>query len=184
MDSVLEHKKEIRTYMKDFRKSLSESEFTNKSILVFSKLIQSDYYNQANVILTYVSFKNETDTIRLIDYSLNIGKKVAVPKIINNIMDFYYINSLDELSRGFFGVMEPVDTTRKYSYVENSNDIIIVPGLAFDMDKSRLGYGGGYYDNYLKDKSITKAAICFKEQIIEHVPSQAHDIKMDIIITD
>lgn len=176
-------KKQIRMKVYDFRKNLSERDYLVKSKKIYKKIVESKWYLEADTIISYVSAKNEPDTIDLIKKAFIDGKKVAVPKVVNNEMEFYYINSLSELSEGYFGILEPVDTSN-LCIPEKVNAIMLVPGVAFDLNNNRTGYGGGFYDRYLSNHAIYKIAICFKEQIFGELPVEDFDIKMDEIITD
>lgn len=177
-------KKLIRTEMKKFRMSLSNEEYSYKNTLIYNKIINSEWYQNADTILIYVSFKNEVDTKNIIENSIKLGKAVAVPKIINGEMKFYYIDSLDELESGYFGVQEPKDISRPFEKKSEYGVIMLVPGLAFDKNNNRLGYGGGFYDRFLEKYEAFTVALCFKEQVLETIPTDKYDKRMDVIITD
>ena len=94
-------------------------------------------------------------------------------------MNFYKIDSYDDIQPGYFNIPEP-----KSNIKLRTPDIIIVPGVAFSYEFERLGYGGGFYDTYLCDKDILKIAICFEFQMMDKLPVEEHDIKMDMIVTE
>ena len=178
-------KNELRTRYKKIRNEILNKEI--KSNVITDKILDLDEYKSSNVICIYVSFSSEVITYNLIKKSLELGKTVAVPKIGNsNIMDFFIINSLDEFdSVNSLGIKEPKNNKK---IDKNDIDLIIVPGICFDRNKNRVGFGKGYYDKYLcnlPDKTI-KLGICFNEQILEneYIPCNKFDIKMDMIIFD
>ncbi|MBQ4068988.1 MAG: 5-formyltetrahydrofolate cyclo-ligase [Lachnospiraceae bacterium] len=176
-------KQQIRKIVYEFRNNLSYEDYHKKSSIIYNKIINSKWYLEADTIISYVSTNNEPDTFTLINKAFSDGKKVAVPKIINKEMEFYYINSLDELEKGYFGILEPVNINNK-CVPENVCPLMLVPGVAFDLNNNRTGYGGGFYDKYLSRHTVHTIAICFKEQIFEQIPIDEYDIKMNKVITD
>ena len=170
-------KKELRKEILYLRDNLEDR--YNKSMFIKNKLLDLDIYKESKAIALYFSMKSEVDTKELIKESLLLGKKVLLPRIINkNKMIFIEINDNTEYERNSFGVMEPIGEEYK------DIDLIIVPGVAFDKNNNRLGYGRGYYDKYLSNKDIYKIGICYSEQLIDKIEVEEHDIKMDLIITD
>ena len=170
-------KKELRKEIIYLRDNLEDR--YNKSMIIKNKIMNLDIYKNSKVIALYSSMKSEVDTKELIKESLELGKKVLLPRILNkNKMIFIEINNDTNYERNTFGVLEPIG-------IEEKNiDLMIIPGVAFDKDNNRLGYGRGYYDKYLKDKNIYKIGICFHEQLVDNIEVEEHDIKMDLIITD
>ena len=170
-------KKELRKEIIYLRDNLEDR--YNKSMIIKNKIMNLDIYKNSKVIALYSSMKSEVDTKELIKESLELGKKVLLPRILNkNKMIFIEINNDTNYERNTFGVLEPIG-------IEEKNiDLMIIPGVAFDKDNNRLGYGRGYYDKYLKDKDLYKIGICFHEQLVDNIEVDEHDIKMDLIITD
>lgn len=170
-------KKELRKEILYLRDNLEDR--YNKSVIIKNKILSLDIYKNSNVVALYSSMKSEVDTKELISESLELGKRVLLPRIINkNKMIFIEINKDTNYEKNNFGMLEPIG-------IEEKNiDLMIIPGIAFDKDNNRLGYGRGYYDKYLKDKNIYKIGICFKEQIVDNIDIEEHDIKMNLIITD
>ena len=170
-------KKELRKEIIYLRDNLEDR--YNKSMIIKNKIMNLDIYKNSKVIALYSSMKSEVDTKELIKESLELGKKVLLPRILNkNKMIFIEINKDTNYERNTFGVLEPIG-------IEEKNiDLMIIPGVAFDKANNRLGYGRGYYDKYLKDKDLYKIGICFHEQLVDNIEVDEHDIKMDLIITD
>lgn len=176
-------KKEIRRYITDRKNAMTEEEAALKSLCIQGLLLESREYAEAENIFVYVSYNREVITDGIIQESLKDGKSVYVPRINNeNVMEFYRIFSMkDDLKPGRFGILEPVgcclDDSRK--------GLMIMPGLAFDRDFHRIGYGGGYYDRYLeRENCLVKVALAFEFQIIDEVPHDEFDISPDMIITE
>ena len=157
-----------------------------KSKIITDRIKMSDAYKDAKVIALYKSFSSEVDTSELINYSIGINKIVALPKVVGNELVFYKINSLnDTLIKSEFGVEEPVENEVNL-IDENDIDLVIVPGICFDREKNRLGFGKGYYDRFLSNIDAKTIAVCFNEQILKTqiLPTNNNDIKMHQIITD
>ena len=146
------------------------------STIIVNKIINLDIYKESSVVALYYSLKDEVDTRDLIKSQ---DKTLLLPKIINDKIEFIKIDNDTKYKKSSFGVMEPVRTI-----YNGPIDIIIVPGVAFDRKLNRLGFGKGYYDKYLSCKDIYKIGICFNEQLIDTLPTDGFDIKMDLIITE
>jgi len=173
------NKQILRNKYKEIRKNIKDKEAQDD--IIFNKVINLEEYKQSDLILTYVSLKDEVDTIKLIKHSLEIGKKVAVPKCEGDNIVFYYINSLEDLEEGKFDILEP-----KANKLVNDfdNSICIIPGLAFDKQNNRIGYGRGFYDRFLQKYKGIKIGLTYKECICDKIDADENDIKMDIIITN
>jgi 5-formyltetrahydrofolate cyclo-ligase len=180
-------KSEIRQKMTTARNSLRDSDVKSRSSSILYGLEDLSPYKEASLILTYVSFQKEVDTKPLIQRALDAGKRIAVPACIpkGKILLPCEIRSLDELVPGTWGILEPPENSRKVVPAEEI-DLAVVPGLAFDRQFNRLGYGAGYYDRFLPKlkKKAVKAGICYSIQLIDQIPVEAFDIAMDIIVTD
>ena len=147
---------------------------------IFNKLLSNKYIRDSKLILIYVSFNNEVDTINIIKYFLK-NKLVAVPKIENNMMSFYYINSLSELTKGKYNILEPVTNNIVNDF---SSCVSITPGVCFSKNLYRIGYGKGFYDKfYSKYKEIYKIGLSYDECIIDNFKVDIYDQKLDEVIT-
>lgn len=153
--------------------------------LIFNNLLKSDILKKTEKILTYVSFRSEADTRQIINFVLDQKITLAVPKCgAEGKMDFFIINSLNELIPSDYGIPEPADN-RENLLTEFKNTICIVPGLAFDIKGKRMGYGGGYYDRFLSlHPEIITVGLCYNSLLSDLVPSEPHDISVDYIITE
>lgn len=147
-------------------------------------LFSCPLYINAKKVFCYVSFRDEAETFHILEESLQRGKKTAVPKVLGKReMEFYYIQNLDQLTPGTFGIPEPAGPPAEEA-VPAEDTLIIMPGSAFDCRGNRLGYGGGYYDTYLsRFPFCRRAALCFPEQLVPSVPAEPSDIPAEIIIT-
>ncbi|WP_310605438.1 5-formyltetrahydrofolate cyclo-ligase [Anaerosporobacter sp.] len=185
----MESKAQIRKQIKELKKNLSKEEIQIRSNQIAERFFSQPFYKQAENIYLYVSYNQEVNTLGMIPRILEDKKRVAVPKIIDGTMDFYEITSLNQLSEGEFGILEPVtcEPVSESEVWNSSSNLMIVPGLAFDKDGGRIGYGGGYYDCYIHKNSERiglKIAFAYDFQVLEHIEIESFDEKIDGIITD
>ncbi len=173
---LLKRKEIIRKQMLLKRKEINNKE--KISTIIVDKIINLDIYKKSRVVALYNSLSNEVDTNVLINKSLK-NKIVLLPRIINDKIEFIRIDNNTKYEKSNIGVMEPIGK----EYLGNI-DLIVVPGVSFDRERNRLGFGMGYYDKYLNNKNIYKIGICFNEQLISELPVNKFDIKMDLIITE
>ena len=175
-------KEELRKIVKGYRKTLSNEDAAIKSITILNKLFETEQYKNAECVYCYIDFRNEVKTMPLVRKALKDGKRVAVPRISGETMEFYYINGHDELEEGNFGIMEPSMACKLAS---ETDALMIMPGMAFDKDRHRIGFGGGFYDRYLeRENTHFKIALAYHFQIFEQVPHEPHDICPDMVISD
>ena len=156
-----------------------------KSQKIADKVRMLEDYKNAKIIAIYKSFSFEVDTTDLVHYALEDNKIVCLPKIENDEMKFYKITEGSRFIKNKFGIEEPEEY--KENFIDKSFiDLAIIPGLCFDTEKNRLGFGKGYYDRYLENTKIKTVGICFNEQILENelLPTTYYDVKMDLVITD
>lgn len=176
-------KKAAREFVRKRKKQMTVEEIKVKSKKILERLLKEPCFLQAETLYCYVSYNQEVMTKPLISRALAMGKKVAVPKVIGEEMEFIYLNSLDELARGYQGIEEPTGAT----VAKEDNVLMILPGLAFDKRGNRVGYGGGFYDRYLnrnQNNNYLKVAVGFDFQVMEHLEMEECDEPVDIILTE
>lgn len=187
MNEIKEKKLQIRREILNIRNSIDESQRILKSKIILNKLYRLSEFKKSKKILFYVSFGSEVNTIDAIKKTLSINKLVILPKVDskNRNLKLYQIDKIEDISPGYKNIFEPLEIEDKFFRITDI-DLIIVPGVAFDPYGNRLGYGGGYYDIVLSRKNVnTKTiALAFEEQLVELLPTEEHDIKVDIIITE
>ncbi len=182
---IRQEKMQLRGHYKSLRDSIPYDEKKAMDEKILRKITQLWSYRDEDVLLTYVSTGSEVDTTALIQYALNDGKIVAVPRCIKNTrnMEFYTIKSLDDLELGAFGVMEPIkDTCKKLD--DLSKGLCIVPALTFDKSGYRLGYGKGYYDRFLNNFDGRIIGVCYSFCLCGELPRGRFDRKVSSIVTE
>ncbi|MBN1353707.1 MAG: 5-formyltetrahydrofolate cyclo-ligase [Candidatus Omnitrophica bacterium] len=180
-------KHKIRAHIKEKIKSHSELEKSEKSAIIKARLFNEEEFKKANVVMFYVSLKDEVDTLGMIDEALEAGKRVCVPVILREEKRLIAGEIKDrkkDLERQHFGIYQPKEGHVSEVPLEDI-DLVVVPGIAFDSNNVRLGRGHGYYDRFLcavPDKAKT-IGLAFDFQVVQDLPKDSHDIPVSKTIT-
>ena len=155
------------------------------SAKIIEKIIQSPFYKNAKTIHTYVALPNEVDTHTLIEHAWKLGKKIIVPRVQpgSSMLEHYFITKLTDLEPGSFHLMEPNPNLCEKADPADA-ELVFVPGLAFDRNGNRLGYGKGFYDRFLTTQSSRKIGLAFELQVLTDVPVSTHDVAVNDIISE
>lgn len=175
----------FRAKSKEYREHLTADEKLRLDQKITNRFLNLWYYRDCDLLMTYVSTSIEVDTIPIIQKALEGGKRVAVPYCIAGTrnIDYYLINSLNDLAPGTFGVMEPiVGKCKKLELFDGA--LCIVPALSFDISGYRLGFGKGYFDRFLASIDIEKIGICYDSCIFDEVPRGRYDKQVNMIVTE
>ena len=182
----METKSSIRKKMLSLRDGMSDKERIEHSNTITETILGLDMVSRARDILCFVGYKSEVITMELITELLHRGKNVYVPRVNGDEMDFYRIDRVNDLKEGYKGIPEPAETCKDIYTGEKPEDtVMFMPGAVFAKDGSRIGYGKGYYDRYLAKYDImNRIALCFSVQLLDDIPSDAHDKKASVIVTE
>lgn len=185
----MEEKKRIRKQMLARRQELTHDEVVHKSEAIIQKVLQTNEYKESQNILLYADYCHEVMTRALFEDALLHKKKVYFPKTDGETgtMEFYQVVSVTQLYEGYKGIKEPkADADKRFVWKKEEDTLAIIPGVAFDVNGYRIGYGKGFYDRYLSDKRpISTIALAFACQITDDaIPVDVHDIKMDKVVTE
>ena len=177
-------KDKIRKEILEKRNTLSTEEVEKKSDLIIENL--GKFIKNAENIMIFMDMKNEVKITKLME--LYPEKSFFIPKITDSKNREMKINRYEEneLVLHKFGYYE---SSSSDFYNENILDIVIVPAVVFDLEKNRIGFGGGYYDTFLKkireeNKKVLFIGICYDFQIIEKVPAEEHDVVLDFVVSE
>lgn len=185
---MMQTKEDIRIEMKKRRQELSEQEAAEKSRKICEDIVALPIYKQTEVLYLYSAIQKEVNLSFLLETAWEQGKITAFPKVTGQgeekEMKFYRISSYSELSSGFRGILEPTAEE-----VVEADGLLIVPGLAFDLEKNRIGYGGGFYDKYIQrrrqqQKEDYIIGVCYERQMTALLPKEDTDRKVQTIITE
>lgn len=185
IDDIREYKSELRKKVRRQREEMSPEKKAVLDNELLKNILKLKQYKSNSTILTYVSTKIEVDTFGLINQALKDGKRLAVPRCIDNSreMEFYYINSIDQLEPRTFGVLEPVKEQCEL-LTDYSKGLCIIPGLVFDFEGYRLGYGKGYYDRFLSRFEGDTAGICYSFCVQWRLAHGFYDRRADLLVTE
>lgn len=166
-----------------------ESDRHEKSLEIQHRVLGLEEYQAARVVAAFVGVNSEVETVLLIEDRLAVRASTAVVYRQGPTLGMCLIHSLDELEVGSFGLWEPSSSLRADPLrrcLTNDVDLFLVPGLAFDLQGGRVGYGRGYYDSLLGDarKDAVSLAMAFESQIVDHVPMTEHDVPVDLVVTE
>lgn len=182
---IKQTKKEIREQYRRIREALPPEKRKSADEMIAKRLFDCAFYQNARFIYCYASLKDEAGTIMIIEEALRNGKRVALPRVRGKRrMEFCFIKSPADLKPGFMGIKEPGPWCPK-APAPFKESLVLMPGIAFDRNGTRAGYGGGYYDTYLEGHAeCIKAALAYSVQIAPEIPAAPADIKVDMIVTE
>ncbi|MEM5947439.1 5-formyltetrahydrofolate cyclo-ligase [Spirochaetia bacterium 38H-sp] len=174
-------KQELRGIILSETKALATEEKKRQSLIICNKIKQSNIWKKAKTIALYMPLKTEPDIRLLMEEAVKTKKRILLPVIENNTIELVLYKQDVPLVRHSLGFLQPKNTAKESILPE----LILVPGVAFDNNKKRLGRGGGYYDRLLSSlpPDCIKIGVCYSTQLTKEIPSEKHDIAMDIIIT-
>lgn len=180
----------LRALGKQARGRLTGKERDQKGKKAAQNLCALSEWQTAESFLLFVSFGTELPTRRLLETALLQKKAVYCPKVFpdEKRMEFYRIGGPEELKPGFGGILEPPEGKECFLAGKSGRALMVVPGTAFDRQGNRIGYGGGYYDRYVgaipeKSRPVL-AGLCFSCQLTERIAAKAHDVRMDLVVTE
>ena len=174
------NKQELRTMIRQKKRAMTETEIEQKSAELGRMLTQSDAYRNAKVIYGYLPYNQEVRTIPMLEQALRDGKRVAVPKVYGDEMRFIYISNLEGLENSEMGIPEPAADE---PVAEDPTALVLMPGLAFDPQGHRIGYGGGFYDKYLAaEPEHPTVALCYAFQMLPQLETDPFDIPVDLVL--
>ena len=175
-------KTSLRKQVAELRDGLSQEVRESKSREIGKRLYALPEFRAAGAILFFASFRSEVDTVTMIRHVLAAGKRVFLPKVKGRELALFEILDFDkDTAPGAWAIPEPRETK---PVTIHEVDLMIVPGLAFDENGNRLGYGAGFYDRILPTYRRMTVALAFEEQIVPDVPVSIHDIPVKKIVTE
>lgn len=173
----------LRKKAKEKVAMLPEEYCTRADEQIFRYAVSLPEYQDAETIFCYVGTKREINTMLIMQDAWKSGKKLGVPKCIaKGIMEVYEIKCPDDLQNGAYGILEP---KKGCTCIEPEEiDLAFVPCVTCSKDGRRLGYGGGFYDRYLEWADFPKAALCRSAIMEDVIPTDVHDLRMDMVISE
>ena len=168
------------------RRGLEAQQRVAKSRLIGESLCNSILFQQSKSIFCYVGSEDEVHTMDILQRVLAEGKQLSVPYITDaaqGVMEAAVLNKIEDLVPGIYDI-PTVPENRQCFLLGNAIDLVIVPGTAFDAAGRRIGMGGGFYDRFLQNTSVSRVALAYVCQIFDHLPVEEHDQQVDYIFTE
>lgn len=174
------NKQELRKAIRTRKRAMTEEEIERRSRSLCQKFLESDAYRACRTLYGYLPYNQEVRTLPILAQALADGKQVAVPKVYGDDMKFIVLTDLTQVSRGYAGIPEPIADE---PVAEDETALVLMPGLAFDPQGHRIGYGGGFYDKFLsREPNHPTLALCYEFQMVEHLETEEFDIPVDTVI--
>lgn len=174
------NKKQLRDQIRQRKRAMTEAEIVQKSESLAQQFLDSSLYQQAKTLYGYLPYNQEVRTLPILRQALADGKQVAVPKVYGDFMRFILLPDLSKVEKGYSGIPEPIADG---PIATDGTALVLMPGLAFDPQGNRMGYGGGFYDKFLQaEPNHPTVALCYDFQILPHLDAEEHDIPVDLVI--
>ena len=174
------NKTELRRMIREKKRAMTPAEIDEKSARLGELLRASEASQKADSIYGYLPYNQEVRTTPMLRQAQLDGKRVAVPKCYGDEMRFIWLDDLDRVEKGYANIPEPIDDG---PIADDPAALVLMPGLAFDAQGHRLGYGGGYYDRFLAaEPNHPTVALCFDFQMVDHLETQDFDIPADLVL--
>ena len=174
------NKKELRRTIRERKRSMTEAEIREKSEALAKLFLDSTEYRSARSIYGYLPYNQEVRTVPMLEQALLDGKRVAVPKCYGEEMRFIWMDDLSKVEKGYAGIPEPVADG---PVADDETALVLMPGMAFDREGHRIGYGGGFYDKFLaREQNHPKLALCYDFQMVDHLETEEFDIPVDKVL--
>ena len=179
-------KKDLRHQLRQIIDGISSEDLHHRSLQACNHLTATSVYSRSDVIMVFLSLPKEVDTTPLVLHAWRDGKRVLAPRVNweqRRMLPIEIVSLTDNISEGAMGLREPAEGT---PFALDQIDLVIVPGLGFDLEGNRIGRGRGFYDQFLAHEGWrgTSCGLAFEEQVVEHVPMGEHDVSVDMLVTD
>lgn len=173
-------KTELRRSIRARKRAMTEEEIEARSARLGQLFLASEAYKAAKTIYGYLPYNQEVRTVPMLEQALRDGKKVAVPKVYGEEMKFLYLDDLTKVAKGYAGIPEPIADE---PVADDETALVLMPGLAFDPEGHRIGYGGGFYDKFLAaEPNHPTLALCYEFQMLPKLGTEEHDIPVDTVL--
>lgn len=173
-------KKALRQQIREKKRAMTPEKIQEKSRLLAEKFLASRAYREAKAVYGYLPYNQEVRTVPILEQALRDGKRVAVPKCYGDEMRFLWMEDLSLVEKGYAGIPEPIADG---PVAEDPSALILMPGMAFDREGHRIGYGGGFYDKFLAaEPGHPTLALCYDFQVLDRLETEEFDIPVDEVL--
>ncbi len=173
-------KKTLRAMIREQKRAMTDQQIESASEKLGQLFRNTKLYAEANTIYGYLPYNQEVRTVPMLEQALRDGKRVAVPKVYGDEMKFVYLEDLSRVDTGYCGIPEPIADE---PVADDPTALVLMPGLAFDPQGHRIGYGGGFYDKFLsQEPNHPTIALCYGFQMVEHLETEEFDVPVDCVL--
>jgi 5-formyltetrahydrofolate cyclo-ligase len=173
-------KTELRNSIRAKKRAMTEEEIVSRSEALAQQFYASEAYKNAKTIYGYMPYNQEVRTVAMLEQALKDGKRVAIPKCYGDEMKFIFIDDLTKVEKGYANIPEPIADE---PVADDETALVLMPGLAFDPQGHRIGYGGGFYDKFLaSEPGHPTLALCYDFQMLPHLETEEFDIPVDTVL--
>lgn len=173
-------KQELRKKIRQQKKAMTEEMIVAASQDLARQFYATSLYQNAKTLYGYLPYNQEVRTVPILEQALRDGKKVAVPKVYGDTMRFIYLTDLTQIALSAMGIPEPIADV---PVAEDKTALVLMPGMAFDNQGNRMGYGGGYYDKFLAEEpNHPTVALCYGFQMVDAIPTDEYDIPVEVVL--
>ena len=174
------NKHELRTMIRSQKRAMTKEMIDEKSRVLGVLFADTQLYKNARSVYGYLPYNQEVRTVPMLEQAIRDGKRVAVPKVFGDEMKFLWLEDLNRVAKGYSGIPEPIDDG---PVADDPTALVLMPGLAFDRDGHRIGYGGGFYDKFLAaEPDHPTVALCYDFQVLDHLETEEFDIPVDMVL--
>ena len=173
------NKTELRRMIREKKRAMTPAEIDEKSARLGELFRESEAYRNAKSIYGYLPYNQEVRTTPMLRQAQLDGKREAVPKCYGEEMRFIWLDDLSRVEKGYANIPEPIDDG---PIADDPTALVLMPGLAFDPQGHRIGYGGGFYDKFLAREMHPTLALCYDFQMLDHLETEQFDIPVDTVL--
>lgn len=173
-------KSQLRRMIREKKQAMTLEQIDTASRDLAKQLFATEQYRNAKTLYGYLPYNQEVRTVPVLEQALRDGKRVAVPKVYGDEMRFIYIADLTQIEKGYAGIPEPVADG---PVAGDPTALVLMPGLAFDAEGHRIGYGGGFYDRFLANEpGHPTVALCYGFQMMDSLETEEFDVPVDLVL--
>ena len=174
------NKQELRKAIRQRKRAMSREEIESRSRSLCEQFLKSQAYRRCSCLYGYLPYNQEVRTVPMLEQALRDGKRVAVPKVFGDEMKFLYLEDLTQVAKGYAGIPEPIADG---PVADDETALVLMPGLVFDPQGHRIGYGGGFYDKFLsREPRHPTVALCYDFQMVDQLETERFDTPVDLVL--
>lgn len=173
-------KKQLRKQIRELKRAMTSEQIVEKSKRLKEQFCDCEQYRASKTVYGYMPYNQEVRTVPILEQALADDKKVAVPKVYGDTMRFIYLSDLTAVENSDMGIPEPIADV---PVADDPTALVLMPGVAFDKEGHRIGYGGGFYDKFLaQEPNHPTVALCYDFQVLPQLETEEFDVPVDLVL--